>query len=58
MDFDRVLAEVGEFGRWQQGVQLLAWVFAAFGGVHALLFSFTGAVGNCPNFAQFWPSVH
>ena len=51
LDYDLVLEEIGEFGPWQRGVAALAWVPAAFVGVHSLMFSFTGksldGAGRC-----------
>merc|ERR1711892_1357784 len=42
MDYDTVLLDIGEFGRWQQITQALLWIPPIFCGVHAFLFSFTG----------------
>jgi OCT family organic cation transporter-like MFS transporter 4/5 len=42
MDYDSILAEIGEFGRWQQMIQALLWIPAIFCGVNGLMFSFTG----------------
>ena len=44
MDYDSILLEIGEFGRFQQVTEALLWVPAMFCGVHSLLFSFTGLV--------------
>ena len=46
MDYDTVLLEIGEFGRWQQITQAWLWVPAIFCGFHALLFSFTGGYAH------------
>ena len=42
MDYDTVLLEIGEFGRWQQLAQAWLWIPVIFCGFHALLYSFTG----------------
>eukprot|EP00091_Calanus_sinicus_P001516 TRINITY_DN11517_c0_g1_i1.p3 TRINITY_DN11517_c0_g1~~TRINITY_DN11517_c0_g1_i1.p3 ORF type:complete len:167 (+),score=43.93 TRINITY_DN11517_c0_g1_i1:45-503(+) len=42
MDYDSVLAEIGEFGRWQQSIIVLLWIPPMMAGVHNLLFVFTG----------------
>ena len=42
MDYDAVLAEIGEFGAWQQGIIVLLWLPPMFAGIHNLLFVFTG----------------
>ena len=42
MDYDAVLAEIGEFGPWQQGVIVLLWLPPMMAGIHNLLFVFTG----------------
>ena len=40
--FDEVLEEVGEFGPWQLIMSLLLWIPPTMGGVHVLMYSFTG----------------
>lgn len=42
MNFDTVLEDLGEFGRWQQVVALALWLPSMAGGIHVLMFSFTG----------------
>jgi len=42
VNFDSVLVDIGEIGRWQVMVCLLCWIPPFFGGVHVLMFSFTG----------------
>jgi len=42
MDYDEVLDEIGEFGRWQQVTIVLLWIPPMMAGIHNLLFVFTG----------------
>ena len=44
MDYDEVLDEIGEFGRWQQVTIVLLWIPPMMAGIHNLLFVFTGRV--------------
>ena len=41
-DYDDFVAEVGEFGLWQKLLCSLLWIPAAAGGIHVLMYSFTG----------------
>ena len=41
-DYDEFVAEIGEFGLWQKIICLLLWIPAMAGGVHVLMYSFTG----------------
>ena len=42
MDFDDVLEDVGEFGIWQIWNCALLWIPSMIGGIHVLMYSFTG----------------
>ena len=42
LDYDELLAEIGEFGWFQRLAASLLWVPAAVGGIHVLMYSFTG----------------
>ena len=44
MNYDKILEELGEFGPWQRINILLTMSMAMMGGVHVLMFSFTGKV--------------
>ena len=41
-DYDEFVAEIGEFGLWQKMICLILWVPAIAGGIHVLMYSFTG----------------
>ena len=41
-DYDDFVEQVGEFGLWQKFICLLLWFPAAAGGIHVLMYSFTG----------------
>ena len=41
-DYDEFVAEIGEFGLWQKIICLILWVPAIAGGIHVLMYSFTG----------------
>ena len=41
-DYDDLLLEIGQFGRWQALCVCLLWIPPMFAGVHNLLFVFTG----------------
>ena len=41
-DYDEFVAEVGEFGLWQKMLCLILWFPAMAGGIHVLMYSFTG----------------
>ena len=41
-DYDDFVAEVGEFGLWQKVLCLILWFPAMAGGIHVLMYSFTG----------------
>ena len=41
-NYDDFVEEIGEFGLWQKFVCLLLWFPAAAGGIHVLMYSFTG----------------
>ena len=41
-DYDDFVAEIGEFGLWQKMICLLLCVPAMVGGIHVLMYSFTG----------------
>ena len=41
-DYDDFVGEIGEFGLWQKIICLLLWVPAMAGGIHVLMYSFTG----------------
>ena len=41
-DYDEFVAEIGEFGLWQKIICLILWVPAMAGGIHVLMYSFTG----------------
>ena len=42
MNYDQILEELGEFGKWQQIVAFLLWIPLGIGGIHVLMYSFTG----------------
>jgi len=42
LDYDDLVGEIGEFGLFQKIACFLLWVPAAFGGVHVMMYSFTG----------------
>ena len=42
LDYDELVEEIGEFGLFQKIVCLLLWFPAAAGGIHVLMYSFTG----------------
>ena len=41
-NYDDFVEEIGEFGLWQKFVCFLLWFPAAAGGIHVLMYSFTG----------------
>ena len=41
-DYDDFVEEIGEFRLWQKLICFLLWFPAAAGGVHVLMYSFTG----------------
>ena len=41
-NYDDFVEEIGEFGLWQKFVCSLLWFPAAAGGIHVLMYSFTG----------------
>ena len=43
MSFDLILDEIGEFGVWQVLVCGILWVPPMVGGIHVLMYSFTGS---------------
>ena len=42
LDYDEVLKEIGEFGFFQKVSCFLLWFPAAAGGIHVLMYAFTG----------------
>ena len=42
LDYDKLVEEIGEFGIFQKIACLLLWFPAAAGGIHVLMYSFTG----------------
>ena len=42
LDYDELVEEIGEFGLFQKIACLLLWFPAAAGGIHVLMYSFTG----------------
>jgi hypothetical protein len=42
LDYDVLLEEIGEFGWFQKVACGLLWVPAAVGGIHVLMYAFTG----------------
>ena len=46
----QVLEHIGEFGAWQRSAALWCWLPSIMGGIHALMYSFTGMghrLDNC-----------
>ena len=41
-DYDDFVEEIGEFGIWQKVMCLILWFPAMAGGIHVLMYSFTG----------------
>ena len=41
-DYDDFVGEIGEFGIWQKVMCLILWFPAMAGGIHVLMYSFTG----------------
>ena len=41
-DYDDFVREIGEFGLWQKVMCLILWFPAIAGGIHVLMYSFTG----------------
>ena len=41
-DYDDFVGEIGEFGIWQKVMCLILWFPAMVGGIHVLMYSFTG----------------
>ena len=41
-DYDDFVGEIGEFGVWQKVMCLILWFPAMAGGIHVLMYSFTG----------------
>ena len=41
-DYDEFVGEIGEFGLWQKVICLTLWIPAIAGGIHVLMYSFTG----------------
>ena len=42
LDYDALVGTIGEFGWFQKLTCALLWVPAAVGGIHVLMYSFTG----------------
>ena len=41
-NYDDFVEQIGEFGLWQKFICFLLWFPAAAGGIHVLMYSFTG----------------
>ena len=41
-DYDDFVGEIGEFGIWQKIMCLILWFPAMAGGIHVLMYAFTG----------------
>ena len=41
VDYDKVLAQIGQFGPWQKRIHFLLWFISAASGLAVVVFSFT-----------------
>ena len=58
MSFDLILDEIGEFGVWQVLVCGILWVPPMVGGIHVLMYSFTGSQKRQFFHRVFWLALN